>query len=148
MTEPTEPQTTRNKIERTYEHARDSAGDALAKTGTRARGAARKAGDEIRDFPMAVLAGGAAIGALLGALIPASLREREFLGKTGKRLNDAAAAAARAARDTGKQELGSLGLNKDAAGREANRLIDGVIKAVGSAGSAAAEAAKAKTKTK
>src|SRR3546814_15620699 len=84
-----------------------------------ARKAARKACDEIGDFPMAVLAGGAAVGALRGAFIPASLREREVLGKTGKRLNAAATAAAKAARDAGKQELDSLGLNKDSAGREA-----------------------------
>src|SRR3546814_15019715 len=95
---------------------------------------------------MAVLAGGAAIGALLGAFIPASLREREVLGKTGKRLNAAATAAAKAARDAGKQELDSLGLNKDSAGREANRLIEGVVQAASNAGSAAAKAAQAKAK--
>src|SRR3546814_6987287 len=104
MTEPTN-KTTRDKIEQTYEHARDTAGEALTKTRAKARKAARKAGDEIGDFPMAVLAGGAAIGALLGAFIPASLREREVLGKTGKRLN-AAATAARS--DEHTSELQSL----------------------------------------
>ncbi|MCM8730002.1 hypothetical protein ACFO8O_03335 [Hephaestia sp. GCM10023244] len=146
MTEPTDTKTTRDTLERTYEQARDAAGEALTKTRDKAREVARKAGDDIGDFPMAVLAGGAAIGALLGSLIPATLREREMLGKTGKRLNAAAIAAAKAARDTGKQELDSLGLNKDTAGREANRLIEGVVKAVSNVGSAAAEAAKQKAK--
>src|SRR3546814_20874688 len=95
---------------------------------------------------MAVLAGGAAIGALLGAFIPASLREREVLGKTGKRLNAAATAAAKAARDAGKQELDSLGLNKASAGREAERLIQGAATAASHAGSAAAKDAKSKQK--
>src|SRR3546814_11266215 len=101
MTEPTN-KTTRDKIEQTYEHARDTAGEALTKTRAKARKAARKAGDEIGDFPMAVLAGGAAIGALLGAFIPASLRERGVLGKTGKRLH----AAAEIGRASGRERRG------------------------------------------
>src|SRR3546814_8986184 len=48
MTEPTN-KTTRDKIEQTYEHARDTAGEALTKTRAKARKAARKAGDEIGD---------------------------------------------------------------------------------------------------
>lgn len=124
------------------DQARDAASDALDTTRETARRAAARAGDEIEDYPIAMLAGGVALGAILGAVIPASMRERELLGSTGKRLTAAAAAAAKAARDAGKDELDSLGLNRDAAGREANRLLDGVVKAAGTAGSAAAKAAK------
>jgi ElaB/YqjD/DUF883 family membrane-anchored ribosome-binding protein len=126
------------------DQARDAASEAFDATKKSARRAAARASDEVEDYPVAMLAGGVAVGAILGAVIPASMRERELLGGAGKRLNSAAVAAAKAARDAGKDELDSLGLSKDAAGREANRLLDGVVKAAGTAGSAAAKAAKNK----
>lgn len=129
---------------RKRDQARNAANDALDTARETTRRAAARASDEIDDYPIAMLAGGVALGAILGAVIPASMRERDVLGSTGKRINEAAIAAARAARDAGWDELDSLGLNKDAAGREANRLLDGVVKAAGTAGSAAAKAAKDK----
>ena len=143
MTDNTRTQTPRTRAGK-LEQARDAASDALDTTKRTARRAAARASDEVEDYPMAMIAGGAALGAILGAVIPASMRERELLGSAGKRLNSAAVAAAKAARDAGKDELDSLGLSKDAAGREANRLLDGVVKAAGTAGSAAAKAAKNK----
>jgi hypothetical protein len=143
MTDSPRPQSPRPRAS-TLDKARDAASDALETTKKTARRAATRASDEMDDYPIAMLAGGAALGAILGAVIPASMRERELLGSTGKRLNSAAVAAARAARDAGKDELDSLGLSKDAASREANRLLDGVVKAAGTAGSAAAKAAKNK----
>ena len=81
---------------------------------------------------------------LAGAVIPRTEQEGKLLGPVGKRLNDTATGAAQAARDAGKAELDALGLNRDAARDQVGKLIDGVVKALSSAGAAAA--AKASNK--
>lgn len=108
-----------------------------------ARDAARKASAAIEANPLAVLVGGAAIGALAGALIPRSAKEKELLAPLGARLNETARQAVAAAREAGKQELGNAGLTPDAARERGKSLLDGVAKALSSAGSAAAHSAKA-----
>ena len=90
--------------------------------------------------PLAVVAGGIAIGLAARALLPKSKRETELLGPVGKRLTGVAAGAAEAARDAAKAELGSLPLNKDAAKAQVSKLIEQVAKAVSSAGDAALNA--------
>jgi hypothetical protein len=106
---------------------------------------ARRVSEALDGYPLAVLAGGLAIGALAGAVLPRTERESELLGPIGKRLTDGATAAARAARDAGKAELDEAGVSRDAARAQINRLIDGVLSAAGSAGEAAAKAAMDKS---
>ena len=90
--------------------------------------------------PLAVVAGGIAIGLAVGALLPRSRRERELLGPVGKRLTGAAAGAAEAARDAAKAELSALPLSKQAARAQVDKLLDQVGKALSSAGDAALKA--------
>ncbi|MEO5492938.1 MAG: hypothetical protein ABIR08_02805 [Sphingomonas sp.] len=108
---------------------------------TTARGAANDALRETRAAakanPLAVVAGGIAIGLAAGALLPRTKRETQLLGPTGKRLNAAAAGAAEAARDAAKAELGSLPLSKDAARAQVTKLLDQVGKALSAGGDAA-----------
>jgi hypothetical protein len=77
-----------------------------------------------------------------GALIPRSAREKELLAPVGKRLGDTARQAFAAAKDAGRQELDQAGLTPSAAKDRGRELLDGVVKAVSSAGSAAARSAK------
>jgi len=51
--------------------------------------------------------------------------------------------AAAAAKDAGKAELDSLGLNRDAARAQVGHVINGVLQALSSAGAAAASKSKA-----
>jgi hypothetical protein len=121
------------RMENALATARGATNDALHET----RKAAARAGKAIETNPLAVVAGGIAIGLAAGALLPRTKRETELLGPMGKRLTGVAAGAAEAARDAAKTELGSLPLSKDAAKAQVSKLIDQVAKAVSSAGDAA-----------
>ena len=137
MTETATPQNAETKqtgrVESALATARGATSDAIYET----RKAAERAGKAIEANPLAVVAGGIAIGLAAGALLPKTKRESELLGPVGKRLTGVAAGAAEAARDAAKAELGSLPLNKDAAKAQVSKLIDQVAKAVSSAGEAA-----------
>ncbi|HEX7848133.1 MAG TPA: hypothetical protein VF485_00240 [Sphingomonas sp.] len=132
MTETVEHQPT-GRVETALATARGATNDALHET----RKAAARAGKAIETNPLAVIAGGIAIGLAAGALLPRTKRETELLGPVGQRLTGVAAGAAGAARDAAKAELGSLPLSKDAAKAQISKLIDQVAKAVSSAGDAA-----------
>lgn len=112
----------------------------------KSRDALKRAGDVMEANPLAVLAGGAAIGMLAGAMLPRTEREGELFGTVGKRMTAAATAAAAAARDTGFQELEARGISGKAAKSQVNRLLEGVVEAAGSAGEAAASAAAKKAR--
>jgi ElaB/YqjD/DUF883 family membrane-anchored ribosome-binding protein len=137
MTETAEPQSAEIKqsgrMESALATARGATNDVLHETGK----IAERAGKAIEANPLAVVAGGIAIGLAAGALLPKTKRETELLGSVGKRLTGVAAGAAEAARDAAKAELGSLPLSKDAAKAQVSKLIDQVAKAVSSAGEAA-----------
>lgn len=150
------PHGVRTTMEQTYSTARDTATKAYDRTIERAshaygstregaRDAARRTAEGIQTNPIVVLLGGLAVGALAGVFIPRYEREAELLGPIGRRLNGTAAAAAKAARKAGKDELDSLGLSRKAVRSEASRLFDGVLRAASSAGDAAATAAAKKT---
>ena len=124
------------RMETALATARGATNDALQET----RKVAARAGKAMEANPLAVVAGGVAIGLAAGALLPKSKRETELLGPVGKRLTGVAAGAAEAARDAAKAELGSLPLNKDAARAQVSKLIEQVAKAVSSAGDAALNA--------
>jgi hypothetical protein len=96
--------------------------------------------------PLAVLAGGAAIGILAAAMLPRTKREAELFGAAGKRMTAAATAAATAARDTGLKDLEARGISGKAAKAQVGQLLDGVVEAAGTAGEAAASAAKTRAK--
>lgn len=111
----------------------------------RARAAANDAGNRILEGvesnPVAVLAGGIALGLFAGALLPKTKRESELLGGLGARLNEGAVAAVRAAKTAGTAELAAAGLNRVNANDQINNLIDAAIRALATAGTAAKEAA-------
>jgi hypothetical protein len=123
---------------------RSTAEKALETTRDTAREAVRRTAEGIEANPLAVLVGGVAIGVLAGAVIPRTEQEGKLLGPVGKRITDTAAGAAQAAKEAGKAELDALGLNKAAARDQVGKLLDGVVKALSSAGSAAAAKASSK----
>src|SRR4051794_15143482 len=61
--------------------------------------AAQRAAQSIEENPVAALVGGLAIGAIAGALLPASRKEAEYLAPLGDKVGEAAKTAVQAARD-------------------------------------------------
>jgi hypothetical protein len=102
-----------------------------------ARHTARRAGKAIEANPVAVVAGGIALGVVAGALLPRTQRETELLGPVGKRVTEAAAGAVGAAKVAAVAELGSIPLSREAARDQVGKFIDQVGKAMASAGQAA-----------
>lgn len=113
----------------------DNARDTAAQAGARAS-------ETIEANPLGVLAGGLALGAIAGALIPRSDRERELLRPVGAKLGATAAAAFTAAKEAGRAEMENRGLTPDAAREQAKTLVSNVGKAASGAATAAAQSAR------
>lgn len=124
------------------EAARDKANAAYVSAKDTAVTVRTRTADGIEQSPIAALVGGIAVGVLLGALIPRSQREAEALGPIGDKLGALAKAALAAAKEAGQDTLDELGVNKDAARQQVDKLIDTAGKAASSASSAAVEAVR------
>jgi ElaB/YqjD/DUF883 family membrane-anchored ribosome-binding protein len=96
----------------------------------------------IETNPLAIVAGGIAIGAIVGMLLPRTKQEQKALGKAGKSLNKAAKRATEAAKAAGKERIDSLGLNQDALRDQFRDLVGKASEAVKAAGKAAADEAR------
>jgi len=122
----------------TIDKAQAKASEAYETSKQSVKTAATRAEKAAKDNPLAVVAGGIAIGAVIGALLPKTQKEDELLGTVGKRLAEGATAAAIAARDTGKAEFASLKPDtssaKDKAGSIAAHILDAAKSAALEAG--------------
>lgn len=98
----------------------------------------QRAGDKIENNPLALVAGGVALGVVLGALLPRLAKEKELLAPVGKRIAEGASAAASAAREAGKAEIDALLPQRDVA-------KDQIGKIIGTAFTAAKDATRTKT---
>lgn len=85
--------------------------------------------ESLAGNPLALLAGGVALGVLIGVFLPRHPKERELLDPLGKKLADSAGAAAKAAREAGQAEIEGLLPDKDATKQRVSRLIDNVLEA-------------------
>ena len=70
------------------------------------------ASSQIDSSPLIALGAGLALGAVLGAVIPASEKERELLGPYGRKLNDAGTGAIDRGRDMAKQKFDEMAGDK------------------------------------
>lgn len=113
---------------------RQTATDAIGTTTESLRDFAGKAASGIEANPISALVGGLAIGAIAGAFVPRTEQETRLLDPVGQRLSDTAHGAIDAAKDTAKSELGILGFSRDTAGSQVSRILEGVLKAVSTAG--------------
>lgn len=134
--------TARETAAKAAHDVREKAEEALRASRATARDAVDRAGRRIDDNPLGIIVGGLAIGALVGALLPRSDREKQLLQPVGQRLGAMARQAIVAAKDAGRQELDQAGLTPSAAKDRGRELLDGVAKALSSAGSAAAQSTK------
>ncbi|WP_420137040.1 hypothetical protein [Sphingomonas sp.] len=100
------------------------------------------AGQSLEASPLAALLGGIAIGALAGALLPRIEKEKELLGPLGAKIGDAARAALEAGRTAGTDALDESGLSTDQLRAQVSKLVEQALKAAGTAGAAAIQAAR------
>jgi len=148
----TKIQQTETRIREGYDSVRETASRVIHDAGDKAsealdasRETAKRTVHNLESNPLGILVGGLAVGALAGALIPRSAREKQLLAPLGKRLGETALAAIAAAKAAGQSELGELGLTRDNAKGQAKGLLEGVVKAVTTAGTAGAKAVTQKS---
>jgi len=123
--------TARQRAIEAYDSARDGVADA-----------GRKAAGTLSEAPLIALAGVAAAGALIAALLPRTKAETEALRPTVRRVRKTAKAAIDAARETGSGRLNELGITRDKGEDTIRSLFEGVTDAVKASGQAALDAAK------
>lgn len=95
------------------EAANGSAYESSNQGGTGRRAAAREkvsnlgttTSQKIEESPLIALGAGVALGAVLGAVLPVSRKEKELLQPVGSKLHDAGLGAVDRARDMGKQKF-------------------------------------------
>ena len=92
-----------------YQAARERTSAAYSAARERAGSVGQRTAEGIDTAPMVAVAGGLALGALLGALLPRSTREEELLRPVGKRINDTARDAVDKARSSARDQIGDLG---------------------------------------
>ena len=114
-----------------YSNARDSVA-----------GAGKRAANALTEAPLIALAGGLAAGALIAALLPRTEAENRAIRPTARRVRQTAKEAARAARETGSEQLGALGLTREKGEETIRSLLDNVVDAAKASGQAALDAAR------
>jgi ElaB/YqjD/DUF883 family membrane-anchored ribosome-binding protein len=145
----------RAKVEDSVSKSRKVANDAVhtgkvkaekaaAQTKATAQKAAKQTVEGVGKNPMAALAGGLVVGAIVAALLPRTTRENKLVGGVGNKVRSTAASAAKTARDTAKEQLDTLGVNADAAKGQLRDLVSKISEAASSAGSAAADTIRKK----
>lgn len=78
----------------------------------RASGVADKASQQIDNAPLIAVGAGAALGAVLGAVLPISRKEKEMLAPLGTKLTNSGYSAVDRARDMGKQKFDEMAGDK------------------------------------
>jgi ElaB/YqjD/DUF883 family membrane-anchored ribosome-binding protein len=107
-----------------------------------AQKASKTTSQTVDKSPLAIVAGGLAVGAILGMLLPKTEGEKKALGKAGKKVNETAKRAMEAAKSAGKDKVDSLGLNQDALRDQFRDLVSKASEAVKAAGKAASDEAR------
>jgi hypothetical protein len=135
----------RQKASVAFEKGKDAAATGVEQSKVIARQAKAKTIESVDKSQLAIILGGIAIGAIVGALLPRTERETKVLGKAGKKLNKKARKIAEAAKVAGMSQVDTLGLNGEAMRAQFRELVSKAALAVKAAGQAATEAAKEKS---
>lgn len=98
--------------------------------------------DSLNKAPLIALAGGLAAGALIAALLPRTKAETKALRPAARRVRETARAAIDAARETGNERLGELGLTREKGEETIRSLFQGVTDAAKASGQAAVDSVK------
>ena len=107
------------------EAARERTASAYEAARSRANDVTRQASEQLAVYPVAAVIGGFAVGALLATLLPRTAGEERLLGRTGRRLTDAAREVAQKGFDAGKGQIEEL------RAKAAQKVGEAVVDAVG-----------------
>jgi hypothetical protein len=105
-------------------------------------GARERTVGTLAEAPLIALAGGLAAGALIAALLPRTEAETRAVRPTARRVKDTARVAYKAAKDTGNDKLGELGLTREKGEDTIRSLFQGVGEAARASANAALDAAR------
>jgi ElaB/YqjD/DUF883 family membrane-anchored ribosome-binding protein len=125
-----------------YSAARDRTSSAYSSARESASRATQRTTEGINSNPEAALLGGLALGAILAVILPKTQRESEVLGQVGRRINETAREAARAAREAGRTQLEEAGLTKEGAKQKLSDIASRASEAARTSASAAAQTVK------
>ncbi len=90
------------------EAARERTASAYEAARSRASDATRKANEQLSVYPISAVVGGFLFGALVGAMLPGTDREKKVMGKAGRRVAGAARDAAQRGIDAGREQFDQL----------------------------------------
>ena len=121
---------------------REKAAESVAVTKDAAKRAVAKSEETITNSPLAIVAGGAALGAILGLLLPKSNVEEKTIGGAGRKLNETAKTAYEAAKDASREQVEEMGLTNDNMREQFKDLFSKAIEAAKTAMAAAQDAVK------
>ena len=91
-----------------YSASRERTTAAVGSVRDRASDVVSTGRQQIDSNPVIAIAGGLALGAVLGALLPRTEREKEVLGGVGTKVTDAARGAANSAVEAGRQQANEI----------------------------------------
>ncbi|MDZ7587663.1 MAG: hypothetical protein U5J78_00235 [Parasphingorhabdus sp.] len=100
---------TREKVTKAAESAREKLADSVASARIGAGDLREKSANQIAQRPLTFVAGGIALGLLIGALLPRSRTEAKYVTKARGRLVEGARGMIETAQETGKNQLSRLG---------------------------------------
>ncbi|ATW04937.1 hypothetical protein C8024_15705 [Sphingopyxis sp. BSNA05] len=121
---------------------REKAAERVAATRDVAKKAVEKSEETITNSPLAIVAGGAALGVLIGVLLPKSKAEGKYVGAAGRKINETAKTAYQAAKDASRDQIGELGLTNDNMREQFKDMFGKAIEAAKTAMAAAQDAVK------
>jgi len=121
---------------------REKAAESVAATRDAAKKAVARSEETISNSPLAIVAGGAALGILIGALLPKSRAEGKYVGGAGRKINETVKTAYQAAKDASRDQIGELGLSNDNMRAQFKDLFGKAIEAAKTAMAAAQDAVK------
>lgn len=121
---------------------REKAAVRVAATKDAAKKAVAKSEETISSSPLAIVAGGAALGVLIGALLPKSKTETKLVGGAGRKINETAKTAYEAAKEASRDQVNEMGLNNDNMRSQFKDLFGKAIEAAKTAMAAAQDAVK------
>lgn len=122
----------RSRAAEAYEAARSRTSAAYEGARDRVSRAGERTAETIETSPLAAIAGGLAVGAVLGAVLPTTRRERSMMGGVGHRITDAARDAANSAVEAGRQQVEDI--TQTAATKVGEAVIGAVASTTGASG--------------
>jgi ElaB/YqjD/DUF883 family membrane-anchored ribosome-binding protein len=130
---------TRAKASETAQQAKAKAAKAAETVKAKGKQAGAKASTGIESNPLAAIAGGLAIGAILAGILPRTATEDRAVGKVGTRVRSTTRNVIKSAKENARAQLDEMGLNPDSAREKLGGIAGKVAEAAAAVGKSTAE---------